>query len=350
MGLGDRSYNIYIGNNLLAESGAMIRRVYSGGRAAVLSDDVVWKLYGQSLSKSLTGAGIAFDTIIIPHGESSKTLANLEIILEAMAKAGMTRSNLLIAFGGGVIGDLGGFAAGVYMRGISCVQIPTTLLSQVDSSVGGKTGVNLSSGKNLAGVFWQPRLVVADTDVLETLDSREFSGGMAEIIKYGAIRSKELFERLKAHSSRDGIKPILDDVIYICCDIKRDIVRRDEFDRGERMLLNFGHTLGHAIERLGGFETYTHGEAVAIGMCLAARYGERLGLTRGGAAAEIHELCGAFGLPVNTRIAPGDISPLIGLDKKASDNNLSLILLNEIGDAFIHKTDFEELGGNLLCL
>ena len=237
--LKDRSYNIHIGRGLLDQTGALLEP-FSGRRAVVLTDENVWGLYGERLQEALADF-FPHKVLVLKHGEGSKSLSNLEIVLEFMAESGLTRSDLLINFGGGVIGDLGGFAAGCYMRGISTVQIPTTLLSQVDSSVGGKTAVNLKCGKNLAGLFWQPKLVIADTEVLHTLPDREFAGGMAEVIKYGAIRSKELFDKLGTYSGRADAAEALPEIIYECCDIKRDIVRRDEFDTGERMLLNFGH-------------------------------------------------------------------------------------------------------------
>jgi 3-dehydroquinate synthase len=273
--LKDRSYNIHIGRGLLDQTGALLEP-FSGRRAVVLTDENVWGLYGERLQEALEDF-FPHKVLVLKHGEGSKSLSNLEIVLEFMAESGLTRSDLLINFGGGVIGDLGGFAAGCYMRGISTVQIPTTLLSQVDSSVGGKTAVNLKCGKNLAGLFWQPKLVIADTELLHTLPDREFAGGMAEVIKYGAIRSKEMFDKLGTYSGRADAAEALPEIIYECCDIKRDIVRRDEFDTGERMLLNFGHTFGHAVEKIGNYERFIHGEAVAIGMIMAARYGAAAG-------------------------------------------------------------------------
>ena len=341
--LGDRSYPIYIGAGLLKEAGRLIRGAYGGTRAVLLSDDLVWPLYGEALTRALDGAGIRISPVILPHGEGMKTLANLEQLLEAMARAGLTRDSALIALGGGVVGDLGGFAAGVYMRGIPFIQIPTTLLAQVDSSVGGKTAVNLRHGKNLAGIFWQPRLVLADTDTLETLPERELAGGMAEVVKYGAIRSRALFDSLAEISSLSGLTACFPEVIYACCDCKRQLVERDERDTGARMLLNFGHTFGHAIEKLGNYETYIHGEAVAMGMVLAARLGEALGVTTAGVATSISALCSGFQLPVETEITVKALLPHMELDKKAGDGGLRLILLRDIGDAFIYKTSISEL-------
>lgn len=350
VGLGERSYEIKIGSGLLTQAGELISRKLGRRRAVLLTDSNVWGIWGDILAESLKNSGIDYFTFVIPPGESSKSLSWLESLLECMAENGLTRSGLLIAFGGGVVGDLGGFAAGVYMRGIDYVQVPTTLLSQVDSSVGGKTAVNLRHGKNLVGCFWQPKLVITDTDTLNTLPEREFSGGMAETIKYGVIRSKALFDKLLENPSKVSIMPQMPEIIYTCCDIKRHIVERDELDTGERMVLNLGHTFGHAIEKIGNFEQYIHGEAVAIGMVMAAKYGEKLGMTRKGIWREIGGLCSAFGLPVFEEIAPEKIAPLVTLDKKAGDGVIKLILIRDIGDSFIHTTATDEFSQCVLSL
>lgn len=348
--LESRSYNIYIDNGLLDSAGDLIRTVSNTRHAAILTDDHVWDLYGEKITKSLTESGYHFHVLVLPHGESTKTISNLEKVLEFMAESGLNRSDLFIAFGGGVIGDLGGFAAGCYMRGISYVQIPTTLLSQVDSSVGGKTAVNLEHGKNLAGLFWQPKVVITDTALLKTLNDREFGGGMAEVIKYGAIRSEGLFEKLSKASCRDDLDAVMPDVIYDCCDIKRAIVECDEFDTGERMLLNFGHTFGHAIEKIGNYKCYNHGEAVAMGMLMAARYGEAIGETECTFYPALYDLLKRFSLPVDEVISPSAIIPLTGLDKKAEGDTLKLVIVKTPGISRIiavPTTDFKEIMSKL---
>lgn len=342
VGLGDRSYEIHIGGGLLAQAGELIAARLGHHRAAVVTDSNVWSIWGSVLEKSLRDSGIDYFTIIIQPGEGSKCMEGLASLQEEMAENALTRSGLLIAFGGGVVGDLVGFAASVYMRGIEYVQIPTTLLSQVDSAVGGKTAVNLRHGKNLTGSFWQPGLVISDTDTLSTLPEREFAGGMAEVIKYGVIRSSELFDKMKKYPSPQMIIKYMPGIIYSCCDIKRQVVELDERDTGERMILNLGHTFGHAIEKIGNFEKYIHGEAVAMGMVLAAKYGERMGVTPDGTAEQIQELCGQFGLSVHDWIDPALIAPLVTLDKKADEGEIRIILIREIGDSFIHTTTTKE--------
>ncbi|MCL2827141.1 MAG: 3-dehydroquinate synthase [Oscillospiraceae bacterium] len=350
IGLGNRAYNIYIGQGILSRSGDLIREIFSGKRAALLSDETVWAIYGQTIMASLEQMGITAIPILLPPGEASKSLSNLESVLEQMAAARLTRSDLLIALGGGVIGDLGGFAASVYMRGIDYVQIPTTLLSQVDSSVGGKTAVNLAHGKNLAGAFWQPRLVILDTDTLDSLSPREFAGGMAEVIKYGVLADPILFDQLARIGGRPGIEPALPGIIRQCCAIKAAFVERDELDRGERMLLNLGHTFGHAIERHGEYTRFLHGEAVALGMVFAARYSEALGFARPGIAREIRNLLADFDLPMDTAIPIEAIISHISLDKKATGDTLRLILIREIGDCFIHETTAAEFAQRMYAL
>lgn len=350
IGLGDRSYEILIGNGLLNEAGDLIVQKFGRRRAAVLTDSNVWDKWGQTLATSLENSGVDYFTVIVPPGESSKAMTGLESLLETMAENGLTRSGMLIAFGGGVVGDLGGFASSVYMRGIGYIQIPTTLLSQVDSSVGGKTGVNLRHGKNLAGAFWQPKLVITDTDTLNTLPDREFAGGMAEVIKYGVIRSRELFDILLKNSTPEKLAPYMPKIIYDCCDIKRQVVEADERDTGERMILNLGHTFGHAIEKIGGYTKYIHGEAVAIGMVLAAKYGEKLGLTPARTFKEIGDICCAFQLPAYEEVDLNSIAPLVALDKKANEGEIKLILIKKIGSSFIYTTKLEEFTECILSL
>ncbi len=344
VGLGGRSYDIYIGGGILDSAGVLTAQVHNSRHAVILSDDIVWPLYGGRLLDSLDAAGFETQLMLIPNGEGSKTVDKLGELLEFMAESGLTRSDMLIAFGGGVVGDLGGFAAAAYMRGIDYIQIPTTLLAQVDSSVGGKTAVDLRHGKNLAGAFHQPRLVIADTELLISLPDREFAGGMAEVIKYGAIRSRDLFEKLERHPGRESVMEIMPEVIYECCDIKRRIVENDEFDTGERMVLNFGHTFGHAVEKIGGYEKYIHGEGVAIGMGFAAEYGEKTGNSVTGLRERITALCSAFGLPEGGEISGAQITPHVSLDKKAVGNMLRLVMVRDIGESFVITVGHDNFG------
>lgn len=278
VGLGKNSYDILIGRGALDEITGVVAD-FPCGSLAVVTDENVWGLYGERMEKLLEKTKLPRQIISLKPGEEAKSFENLKAIHGALARAQFGRNDLLIAFGGGVVGDVCGFAAATYMRGVSYVQIPTTLLAQVDSSVGGKTAINIPEGKNLVGAFHQPARVIIDTALLKTLPEREWGGGWAEIIKYGAILSSDLFNRLESPEKSAGD---IEEIIFECCDIKRGVVEADELDRGLRMLLNFGHTFGHAIEALGGFKKYIHGEGVAIGMGMAAKAGETAGFTEAG--------------------------------------------------------------------
>ena len=245
--LKENSYPIYIENGILKNAGSYISQIFTGRRIMVISDDQVYPLYGEKLMSTFTSWEC--HTLILPHGEPTKNFRTLPEIYSALLKAKISRSDLVIALGGGVIGDLAGFAAASFLRGVKLVQIPTSLLAQVDSSVGGKTAVDLPEGKNLVGAFYHPKLVLIDPDVLDTLPERFIHDGMGEVIKYGCIKDAALFETLKRHGSFDSLKKELASVICRCVDIKRIVVEADQFDTGERMLLNFGHTLAHTIEQ-----------------------------------------------------------------------------------------------------
>ena len=251
----------------------------------------------------------------------------------------MTRSDGVVALGGGVCGDMAGFASAIFLRGVKFVQIPTSLLAQVDSSVGGKTAVDLPQGKNLCGAFHQPSLVIIDTNVLDTLSPHFFSDGMGEVIKYGCIRSSELFDRLE----RENAKDFIEDVIYHCLDIKRVIVENDEKEMGERALLNFGHTCGHAIEKLWSFENITHGEAVGIGMIMAAQAGESIGITEVGTADRISQLLEKYGLPTTDSHSISEIVDAMSADKKRTSTGIKLVLLSEIGEGFVYPVEDEKI-------
>ncbi|GHV07751.1 3-dehydroquinate synthase [Clostridia bacterium] len=290
----------------------------------VVTDANVWRIYGGNFP--------SVNPIILTPGESSKSLQTLGFIYDQFAARGLKRDGTVVAFGGGVVGDVTGFAAATYMRGVRLVQIPTTLLAQVDSSVGGKTAINLPQGKNLAGAFYQPSLVLIDPETLNTLSVREMRSGMAEVIKYAAIKSPKL---LNMNS--------YDEIIAECCRIKAEIVSHDELDFGERMLLNFGHTFGHAIESIGNFERHNHGEAVALGMVIAAKIGENLGLTQPGCAAALSEICKSKGLDPICPYPPSQLLPYCNLDKKSSLKTVKMVLLRDIGDSFIENLSFQKL-------
>lgn len=341
--LGKNSYPIYIENGLLSGCADYISSVFTGKRIMVISDDNVFPLYGPAVLKSL--AQYECHTLVLPHGEPTKSFGTLPQIYSALISAGLTRSDLIIALGGGVIGDLAGFAASSYLRGIRLIQIPTSLLAQVDSSVGGKVAVDLPQGKNLAGAFFQPRMVLIDPQVLDTLPAHFISDGMGEVIKYGCIKDASLFRTLCAHTSFSDLKDELTSIIARCVDIKRIIVEADQFDTGERMLLNFGHTLAHTIEQYYHYERESHGEAVGIGMYQITRIAEKHGLTPPGCADRIKEVLGIYGLPSSCGLSVSSLTQAILLDKKNLNGNLNLILLHDIGDSYIYASDISFFDG-----
>ena len=262
-----RSYEVLIERGSLAKSGEYIAQVTGSRKAAVITDDNVEKYHLPTVLDSMKKAGFECTVYAFPHGEQSKCLENLGNIFDFLCDSGITRSDIVVALGGGVVGDITGFAAASYLRGVDFVQIPTTLLAQVDSSVGGKTAIDIKGGKNLVGAFKQPALVICDSDTLKTLPEEVLSEGMGECIKYGMIRDEKLFELMESHDIAT-VDDIMDEMVYKCVDIKRQVVESDEFDRGERMILNFGHTLGHALEGWHKYTGISHGAGVAAGMCM----------------------------------------------------------------------------------
>ena len=332
-----RAYDILIERGLLSRAGELCRAALPrAGRLFVVTDSTVGPLYLNRLIPSLENAGFETAVCEIPAGESSKCVEQLSRLWECMMDFGLTRTDAVAALGGGVVGDLAGFASATVLRGVDFVQIPTTLLSQVDSSVGGKVAIDLQHGKNLAGAFWQPRLVLMDPAVLGTLDDKTFADGMAEVIKYGCIRDAAFLSWLEQRPSRQEIMAEIEHVLYTCCDIKRAVVVEDERDTGARMVLNFGHTLGHAYELAGHYQTWTHGQAVAAGMVKAAELGVTLGVTPAGLPERIGVLLGCFGLPVAIPCAHEDYAAAVGLDKKGAGDSISVILLEEAGRAVAH--------------
>ena len=333
-----REYDIQIARGLLDSAGEEIRKVCPrAGKLFVVTDSNVGPLYGARLETSLANAGFEVRVYTIPAGEKSKNASQLSDLWEAMAQFGLTRTDAVVALGGGVVGDLTGLAAATILRGLDFVQIPTTLLAQVDSSVGGKVAVDLNHGKNLAGAFWQPRLVLMDTDVLDTLDLPQFMDGMAEVVKYGCIADREFFDFLALRPSREALMADIEHILYTCCDIKRKVVLEDERDTGARMILNFGHTLGHAYELAGHYVEWTHGEAVAAGMCAAARLGVSLGITPADVPERISDTLASLGQVTAISCTMEDYAAAIGLDKKGAGTEISLIVLEELGRAVPHR-------------
>ncbi len=344
-----RSYDILIESGLLKDAGGKIKEVYTGRRIAVITDSTVKVLYAEKLVASLEKSGFETKVINFPAGEPSKNMDTVISLYDALLEPvpfAVTRSDLIIALGGGVTGDMAGFVAATLLRGIPFVQIPTTLLSQVDSSVGGKVAVDLKQGKNLAGVFYQPKLVLVDPDTLKTLSDRIFSDGLAEVIKYGMIRDKALFEVIEKAKSRENLIPFMEDIIYTCCDIKREIVEHDEFDTGERMLLNFGHTLGHVFEKLGNYSLYMHGEAVSCGMVAILKIGENLSLTEKGNAKRLENLLNSYSLPVKPdNVSAKDVVETLSYDKKGSGDDITVVFCKNPGESFFKKMSKKELAG-----
>ncbi len=330
-------YPILIIKGGLARLGALAAELSVGRRAFIVSDSNVFPLYYATVAQSLAAAGFTVSGYAIPAGEGSKSAAMLLTLYEQFHQAALTRADLVIALGGGVVGDLTGFAAATYLRGVPLIQVPTTLLAQVDSSVGGKTGIDLPFGKNLAGAFYQPKAVILDPLVLRSLSRSRMAEGMAEVIKYGLIRDAQLFEQIESRTYD------LEWILERCVRIKTTVVARDERDSGERMLLNFGHTVGHAIEKVTGYTQLTHGEAVAIGMVVACELGERLGITPAGTAARVRQVLRSYQLPVEVTWPADDLLAAIQSDKKRLASKIYFVLLRHIGDAMLNPMDPAEL-------
>ena len=343
--LGDRSYDILIGSGLIARAGQEIAARLPGIRAAVVTDENLAKLHLPSLLSALEAAGINATPVVVAAGEKSKGFATLETVTNDILKARLERGDAIIALGGGVIGDLAGFVAGIVRRGMNFIQIPTSLLAQVDSSVGGKTGINTAYGKNLVGVFNQPQLVLADTDILDTLSKREFAAGYAEVAKYGLIDQPEFFEWLE-NNWQDVFAggAARQQAIATSCRAKAAVVARDERETGDRALLNLGHTFGHALETATNYDSsrLVHGEAVAIGMVLAHQFSARLGLISEDIAVRVEKHLKAVGLPVSMKEIAGlpsadVLMSYIAQDKKVSRGSLTFILTRGLGQSFIAK-------------
>ena len=339
VGLGERSYPIHIGRGLLDRPELFAPHLASR-RAAVVTNDVVAPLYAPAVERALGACGTRSLRVVIPDGEAQKRWETLDRVHGELLRAQADRKTVIVALGGGVVGDLAGFAAATYQRGVDFIQVPTTLLAQVDSSVGGKTGINHALGKNMVGAFHQPLAVIADTATLDTLPERELCAGLAEVIKYGAIDDVAFFawleENIERLRARDPDALAL--AIGRSCEIKARIVALDEREAGVRALLNLGHTFGHAIETVEGYGTWLHGEAVAAGMVMAARLSERLGRAPAGDALRLERLLRRAGLPVEPpAIAPDAWLDAMGRDKKNEAGRITLILLERLGSAVVEK-------------
>jgi 3-dehydroquinate synthase len=338
--LGPRSYDVLVGTGILSFLGTDLDRLGAGGRVAVITHPPLARRFGGQVTAALAGCGFAVSTITVPAGERVKNLRRAASLIDALSQAGLTRADTIVALGGGVIGDLAGFAAGIYMRGVRLVQAPTTLLAQIDSAIGGKTAVNHPRAKNLVGTFHQPALVVADIDTLKSLPARERRAGLAEAVKYGMSLDRELFERLERHTATPtqsaaalAAPAELAEVVFRCVTLKARVVAQDEFDRGPREVLNYGHTVGHAVEIVTSGRL-VHGEAVSVGMTVEARVAVHLGLLESGAADRQEALLTGLGLPV---IVPGGpVAPFMEamrLDKKRRDGRIRCTLPEGIGRA-----------------
>jgi len=327
-----KTYDILIGSGILSELGSRVRVLGKARKVCIVSETSVFPLWGETARSSLEAAGFDVCAYVFPAGEESKNGENLLKLLNFLAENGLTRSDILVALGGGVTGDLAGFAAACFLRGIRFVQVPTTLLAAVDSSVGGKTAVDLPAGKNLAGAFWQPSLVICDTDTLDTLPADIFRDGCAEVIKYGILYDPKLF----AHLEEKGLDFDREAVITRCVELKRDVVMEDEFDTGARMKLNLGHTIGHGVEALSNF-TLSHGKSVAIGMAIVCR------ASRCPDTPRILAILQKFGLPITTDESVQDIYNYTLSDKKRSGDTVRLIIPRRIGDCAIVPTPVHAL-------
>ncbi len=332
-----KEYDVVIGKGILPSLGEKCVSIFGKCKAVIVTDSNVKALWLDAAEKSLNQAGIETSVFVFEAGEDSKNSSVLFELVEFMAENKLTKTDFALALGGGVTGDMTGLASSLYLRGIPFVQAPTTLLAAVDSSVGGKTAVNLPSGKNLMGAFYQPELVLCDTDTLSTLPENEFANGMAEVIKYGVIFDKDLFDKVSGGDVNDTEK-----IIARCIELKRDVVAKDEFDKSERQLLNFGHTMAHAIEKCSNFET-DHGNAVAIGMVIAARASAKLGWSDGDCTQAIINANKNNNLPVECKFSSTELADAALSDKKRSGDTLNFVVPKKIGNCVLEKISVEKL-------
>lgn len=356
--LGERSYSIHIGTDLLKNAGTFVAPFLKRKKVAIITDENVAALHLDTLRAGLSADGIQAEALILPAGETTKSWKYLEKSVEWLLEQRIERDDIVIAFGGGVIGDLAGFAAAIMRRGVRFIQIPTSLLAQVDSSVGGKTGINSPLGKNLVGAFYQPQLVLADTDMLSTLTARDFLAGYGEVVKYGLLGDAAFFDWLEQNAPAMADGDIAKRIYAVkrSCQMKADIVARDEKERGDRALLNLGHTFCHALEAATGYsDRLLHGEGVAIGCALAFETSMRLGLCSQESPSRVREHLKAMGMKTDLSDIPGDLPDehalidLMGQDKKVVDGQLSFIMAHGIGDAFVTRDVDIEVVRNVLA-
>lgn len=345
-----KPYAIRIESGLFNRLPLILSQAFAGKKLAVVCDSNVYTYYGKSLVEGLHDLQAKVCSFVFEAGEQHKNMSTLAAIYEKLANEGFTRSDALIALGGGVTGDMGGLAAATFLRGLQFIQIPTTLLAMVDSSIGGKVAIDLPQGKNLIGTFYQPDAVYTDPGLLKTLDDRQYASGMAELIKHGLIMNSHLCDRLLRIGGRQGMEPYLDDMVYESCVIKKDIVVQDERDEGLRQLLNFGHTIGHALEKVQHFVGFTHGEAVAAGMVAMTRMTTRMGITRSGVLESLMDLLKRYQLPVDLPddIAVPQLLEAIRLDKKTRSGKITIVYLEAIGCGKLLDLSLDELEERLI--
>ncbi len=356
VGLGKKSYDIIIGERFYENFPEYIRKVYEGKKIFIITDSNVDAVYRNEYDKMFKG--FEYTVHVLEAGEQNKHIGIMPAIYSAMVKAGLTRKDVVVAFGGGVVGDIAGFAAASYMRGIAFIQIPTTIVSQVDSSVGGKVGVDLPEGKNLIGAFHQPKLVLIDNYFLNTLTDRYFYDGFAEIVKYGCIYDKVFFDKLVEIAENSGISEdsadykqklrshlmkYVNELIYRSCEIKKEVVEKDEKEDNLRMILNFGHTIGHAIEQYTNYEIYSHGEAISTGMADIIKIGEKKGITQKNQLEPVENLLKALNLPTDIKYPAENIKEIMRRDKKSVADGINFVFMKEIGEVEIVKMTENEV-------
>lgn len=342
--LDKKSYDIIIERGIFNRIGEEIKKVYEGKKLVIVTDENLNRIYGDLLKNQLLDNGFSAEFIVVKAGEKSKSIEVLQEVYSKLLEFKVTRGDLIVAFGGGVVGDLTGFAAATFLRGVKYIQIPTSLLAQIDSSIGGKVAVNLKEGKNLIGNFYHPKKVIIDPEVLKTLPKEFLKDGMGEVIKYACIKDENLFSVLESLHNDEKLMEKMDYIIYTCCNIKREIVEEDEMDLGIRMILNFGHTLAHGIEKYFNYEGYTHGEAVSLGMYYITKKSEELNLTEKGTAERIKKILQNYDIQYKLpNMDMEKIKQTISLDKKNISGNINLILLSSIGKALIRKFTMEEI-------